>query len=174
MVWPLSDELPCLLIERVELDEMVVCNPPLARRPMCMTLVIMGESFPKIEIHELTLCLAQHVHLLSETIGQVVRGFVGFSLERHQATVPSNTSPNKGQGAKPKWKRNLGRGRFSGIVPNWQNSPFGSLMLEADVWLGTRSFRDSSAPKSRPRTVKLGNGRLGRSHENVGPILFKT
>jgi hypothetical protein len=111
MVWPLSDELPCLLIERVELDEMVVCNPPLARRPMCMTLVIMGESFPKIEIHELTLCLTQHVHFLSETIGQVVRGFVGFSLERHQATVPSNTSLNKGQGAKPKWKRNLGRGR---------------------------------------------------------------
>jgi hypothetical protein len=75
MVRPLSDELPCLLIEGVELDEMVVSNPPLARRTMCITLVIMSESFPKIEIHELTLCLAQHVHFLrAKRIVAVGRG----------------------------------------------------------------------------------------------------
>jgi hypothetical protein len=64
MVWPLSDELPCLLIEGVEFDEMFVRNPPLTGSPMGMTFVIMSESLPQVEIHELTLCLAQHIHLL--------------------------------------------------------------------------------------------------------------
>ena len=63
MVRPLADELPGLLIEGIELYVVVVRNPPLPRGPMCMPIVIMRESFPKVEIHELTLSLGQHVHL---------------------------------------------------------------------------------------------------------------
>jgi hypothetical protein len=64
MIWPTADEFPGRLIEGVELDEIIVSNPPLVGSSMGMTIIIVSESFSKVEIHELTLCLAQHVHTL--------------------------------------------------------------------------------------------------------------
>src|SRR5947207_15924776 len=83
MVRPLSDELPGLLIEGIEFDVMLVGNPPVPRSPMCMTIVIMSESFPKVEIQKLTLCVVQDVHLLrAKRIVAVGRGRWIMRLEK--------------------------------------------------------------------------------------------